>query len=202
MRESDGSLTPDWGADKIIIPNSLIQDDVLFIDSWNYAGFYENAFYTKPFQGVLLPGEHARLKTTAPEPVTHIFKVKAPLLAANETVCMVGDHDALHNWNADDPILLDHVPGQNFFTAQLNLSQSCVFRLLTNTASMTRRRSNWFVSRMANRERCKIQSRQIKKPFVNDGFVILPANTWKGAGVAIPVFSLRSAGEFWRGRVL
>ena len=31
-----------------------------------------------------------------------------------------------------------------------------------------------------------------KHTVVNDGFVRLPANTWKGAGVAIPVFSLRT----------
>jgi len=31
-----------------------------------------------------------------------------------------------------------------------------------------------------------------KHTVVNDGFIRLPADTWKGAGVAIPVFSLRS----------
>src|SRR4029079_16693413 len=40
-----------------------------------------------------------------------------------------------------------------------------------------------------------------KKTIVNDGFTVLPSTAWKGAGVAIPVFSLRSAhsggcGEF------
>ena len=37
---------------------------------------------------------------------------------------------------------------------------------------------------------------------VNDGFAGLPSNTWRGAGVAIPMFSLRSEralawGNFW-----
>jgi 4-alpha-glucanotransferase len=35
-----------------------------------------------------------------------------------------------------------------------------------------------------------------KHTIVNDGFVRLPADTWKGAGVAIPVFSLRSENSF------
>ena len=35
-----------------------------------------------------------------------------------------------------------------------------------------------------------------KHTMVNDGFVRLPASTWKGAGVAIPVFSLRSENSF------
>ena len=40
-----------------------------------------------------------------------------------------------------------------------------------------------------------------KITIANDGFISVPSNTWKGAGVAIPVFSLRSknswgVGEF------
>jgi 4-alpha-glucanotransferase len=34
---------------------------------------------------------------------------------------------------------------------------------------------------------------------VNDGFLALPSDTWKGAGVAIPVFSLRSEKSFGAG---
>ena len=35
-----------------------------------------------------------------------------------------------------------------------------------------------------------------KHTVVNDGFVVLPANHWRGAGVAVPVFSLRSEKSF------
>ena len=35
-----------------------------------------------------------------------------------------------------------------------------------------------------------------KQTIVNDGFARLPSTTWKGAGVAIPVFSLRTEKSF------
>src|SRR5205823_7978738 len=35
-----------------------------------------------------------------------------------------------------------------------------------------------------------------KTTVLHDGFVKLPNNNWKGAGVAIPVFSLRSQNSF------
>src|SRR5207244_4153357 len=35
-----------------------------------------------------------------------------------------------------------------------------------------------------------------KKTIVNDGFIALPSDRWKGAGVTIPVFSLRSKNSF------
>ena len=35
-----------------------------------------------------------------------------------------------------------------------------------------------------------------KLTIVDDGFAVLPGTTWKGAGVAVPVFSLRSDQSF------
>jgi 4-alpha-glucanotransferase len=40
-----------------------------------------------------------------------------------------------------------------------------------------------------------------KITIVHDGFAHLPNNTWKGAGVAIPVFSLRSKNSFGVGEI-
>jgi len=198
VRETDGSLTSDWGADRGIDPSGLTQDEVLLIDSWNYEGFYENAFYTKPFQGVLLPQNHARLKTTAPDVVTHVLKVKAPLLAANETVCLVGDGLALRNWNTSDPVLLDKVPGQNFFTAPLDLTQAAFpltykYGVYDTTAFKLLRLEDGKPRVLQD----TVQAN--KQTIVNDGFVVLPANTWKGAGIAVPVFSLRSDASFGAG---
>ncbi len=50
--------------------------------------------------------------------------------------------------------------------------------------------------KMATTGFCMMPWHRKKHTFVNDGFVRLPADTWKGAGVAIPVFSLRSAASF------
>jgi len=35
-----------------------------------------------------------------------------------------------------------------------------------------------------------------RQTIINNGFAVLPNNTWKGAGMAIPVFSLRSEKSF------
>ena len=59
-------------------------NELQFIDTWNHAGEYENAFFTAPFQNTLLSGNVTRVKVKAPKRVTHIFKVKAPLLQKNE----------------------------------------------------------------------------------------------------------------------
>ena len=40
-----------------------------------------------------------------------------------------------------------------------------------------------------------------KQAILHDGFAQMPYPSWKGAGVAIPVFSLRSKRKFWNRRI-
>ncbi|MCU0322707.1 MAG: hypothetical protein MUE72_09840 [Chitinophagaceae bacterium] len=49
VKNADGTVSYDWGKDKQIDP-STTSGEILILDSWNYAGYYENAFYS--FQDV------------------------------------------------------------------------------------------------------------------------------------------------------
>src|SRR5262245_34927179 len=40
MRNTDGSLTYDWGKDKTINPASFGKEELLVIDTWNHAGAF------------------------------------------------------------------------------------------------------------------------------------------------------------------
>ena len=80
LRNADGSVVEDWD-NKRITPASFRQDEVLMVDAWNRADFFENTFYTEPFRQVLLKANHTEVRVSASERPTHTFKVKAPLLA-------------------------------------------------------------------------------------------------------------------------
>ena len=54
LKNADGQLSHDWGNDKTIYPAKIKSEELLVIDSWNYAGYFENTFYTEPFKNVLL----------------------------------------------------------------------------------------------------------------------------------------------------
>src|SRR6266481_3098385 len=47
LRDPDGSMVYDWGRDRVINPARITTEELLIIDSWNHAGYYENAFYTE-----------------------------------------------------------------------------------------------------------------------------------------------------------
>ena len=203
LRNADGSFVEDWGHGDVIDSAVLEKQEVLIVDSWNHAGYVENAFYTAPFKQVFLKPPHAGLQSPAPPALsgpggagaTHTFKVKAPLLAGGQTLCLLGQGAAFGNWNTDNPLLLRRLDGGDFFGARLDLSAGSFPLAYKYGVYDVEKKA--FIRYEGGRNRTLHNTLAPRRhTIVNDGFVALPANTWKGAGVAIPVFSLRSENSF------
>src|ERR1700753_3088978 len=82
LKNEDSTLTEEWGDDKVIEPPAPGFEEIHVIDTWNYAGEFENVFYSNPFRDVLLPKHKPAKKSRTKSEITHIFQVKAPLLTA------------------------------------------------------------------------------------------------------------------------
>lgn len=168
------------------------------IDSWNDESFFENAFYTTPFTEVFFK-EGKKTKSKKEEPFTHQLKVKAPLLLPNEAICVVGSVAALGGWDRTAPVVMQK--RGDWWTAELNLSG--------NTLPATYK---YGVVNTATKEFMGFESGDNRTVFgdenphnttiLHDAFVRLPNTKWKGAGIAIPVFSLRTAASFGIGEFL
>lgn len=201
LRNTDGALTYDWGKDKTFNPASLEKEELVIIDSWNHAGAFENAFYTEPFKNVLLKHNDDPVTPGSPSAgeqrasCTHTFRVKSPLLAPRQTLCIVGSGSALQNWNTTPPALLHFNAGDDYFAVHLDFSSETfpveykygVYDLEAKKFIRFEDGPNRIVSDSIATS---------KHTIVNDGFAALPSTTWKGAGIAVPVFSLRSEKSF------
>ena len=93
--------------------------NIFVIDSWNSGSNYANVFSTAPFQNVFFK-ESKQLKFKTEEFYTHIFKIKAPLLTANECPCLLGNANELNNWSTEKPVLLQKE--DSWWVARVNLS--------------------------------------------------------------------------------
>ena len=197
LRDSRGVQTTDWGRDRILVPAGFNCKELLVIDSWNNADFVGNVFYTEPFKKVLCAENftEVKIKISAPPKPTHTFRVKSPLLAKGQTVCLLGEGATLGHWNTHVPILLGRRPDEDYFSVQLDLrGQTFPFTYKYGISDVTKKT---FICYEDGDNRLLYDAiAPGKHTMVNDGFVRLPANTWKGAGVAIPVFSLRSENSF------
>ena len=167
-------------------------EQLVVIDTWNYSGQFENAFYTAPFQKVLLDEIKSSKLKKAPRH-THTFKVKAPLLRGHESVCLAGSSDELRNWQKEDPILM-HKEG-DWWVAHLDLS-SARFPIAYKYGVYHLRKKEFVSFEEGDNRILYLNNFPEHQTILHDGFIHFAQARWKGAGVAIPVFSLRSKESF------
>ncbi len=193
LKNKDGQLTAEWGLDKIISTFPKATEDIQILDSWNHAGEYENAFFTAPFKNVLLAQEHLNSKSKPAKQYTHIFKVKAPLLNKHEVVCLSGSSETLGNWATDNSILLSKEDDWWSVTVDMNGNS---FPLAYKYGVYNTKENNFVTYENGDNRLLHSNGPAHRITLLHDGFIQLPNDTWKGAGVAIPVFSLRSKDGF------
>ena len=195
LKNIDGSFIADWGSDKTFTPSTCTTTQVTIIDAWNHAGYFENAFYTVPFQNVLLKANYTAVKAMYVKNCTHTFKVKAPLLSKGQTLCMLGNINALGNWQTDNAIVMGKVESEVYFLVNLNLTDAA-FPIIYKYGVYDLVQKQFLDFEGGNNRILYDTPETNKHTIVNDGFAVLQNNQWKGAGVAIPVFSLKSQSSF------
>lgn len=198
LKNADGTVNYDWGNDKTVNLSGIVTEELLVIDAWNYAGYFENSFYTEPFTQVLLKGNHTAVKVVAPKNTTHILKVKTPLLSGGQTLCVLGNSKKLREWNPSDPLLMSREEGNDFFALSLDLSEES-FPVAYKYGVYDTEKKTFIRFEDGNNRVLHDAGKADRTTVINDGFAVLPNNTWKGAGTAIPVFSLRSEKSFGTG---
>ena len=200
IQNADGTRSFDWGSDKSIIADQVGTIELVLIDAWNFTGYTDNAFYTAPFANVLLQGSNNQVKPAIPKNTTHVFRVKAPLLAPHQTICIIGEAKEIGGWDAAKAVPLQKIIDQPYFEIALNLSK-CNFPFVYKYGIYDTAQK-MFVSFESGNNRVLYEPVGANKlVLAQDGFAQVGHTQWKGAGVAIPVFSLRSnqsmgVGEF------
>jgi len=198
LEDEKGERTQEYGNDRIIVLGKTKASRIVVSDEWNYAGAFENAFYTAPFADILLKRK-VSIKNTAHkiagEP-THELRVKAPVLQENEVICISGSSNALHDWDKKNVLLL--TKKDNWWVIQLDLSKVSfpvgykygIYNIQKEEFTRFEEGNNRIILNDDGKDAFTI---------IHDGFTKLNNVNWKGAGVAIPVFSLRTKKSFGTG---
>ncbi|RYZ45950.1 MAG: 4-alpha-glucanotransferase, partial [Chitinophagaceae bacterium] len=167
-------------------------EDLVLIDSWNDESFYENAFFTTPFNEVFFR-DAKKSKPKKEEDYTHLFKIKAPLVQGAEAVCMLGNTPELGAWNLEAPLLM--TKKGDWWTLEITLPSESL--PISYKYGVVDTETGSFIQFETGDDRF-LFSDDIgnKRTIIHDAFIRLPNTAWKAAGIAIPVFSLRTANSF------
>ncbi|HXD00809.1 MAG TPA: 4-alpha-glucanotransferase [Verrucomicrobiae bacterium] len=203
LRQSNGTFEMDVAQGRAINPDWRKLAAVTTVDSWNSPGFVENVFHTEPFQRVLLHDNRTTISPATPDQhVTHRFRVRAPVLGPGQALCLLGSSSRFRNWNTGQPLLLSREPGSDILSVELDLSGGVL--PVEYKYGVFDQGSNQFMRFEAgeNRKLREAAAESGGLVVTDDGFARLPLKFWRGAGVAMPVFSLRSEKSFGIGEFL
>lgn len=150
-------------------------------DIWIWPGMVENAWLTAPFSKVFFK----QPVTALPEPALYTFRVHAPLLKG--TVYLIGNIPQLGEWDTAQAIPLTNTAEGDFITV------ADIPRGVLIEYKYGKREGDQFIyeegeNRVLFTGEFNIHGRTI----IHDGFARFHVTPWRGAGVAVPVFSLRS----------
>ncbi len=200
LKEEDGTFIYDGGKDKKITPASYQSGSIVFLDAWNYEGYSENAFLSEPFRNVLFKNHETQTDKAEPSNYTHTFRVKAPLLVKGQVICLTGSCEALKNWNTNTPFFLQKNEEEGYWYSNLDLRKAALPLSYKYGVYDSAKNELVYLENGENRV-LSYEGNDDVKTVLNDGFIHFSDASWKGAGVAVPVFSLRTenswgVGEF------
>jgi 4-alpha-glucanotransferase len=198
LREDGKEDTVEFGDDRVVALDETNAAEIILFDTWNYSGETENAYFTQAFQEVLLKTPKA-VTAIAPKAIknyTHQFKIKAPILHEEEAICITGAATELGNWSTEKPVLL--AKNKTWWKVKLSLS-AATFPVAYKYGIYNIKNKKFIAFETGDNRILSGDAGKKKITICHDGFINIKYTPWKGAGVAVPVFSLRSKNSFGTG---
>ncbi|KAB2823068.1 MAG: 4-alpha-glucanotransferase, partial [Paludibacter sp.] len=193
FNESTGTYTEEWETGRTVRVLEKSPAHVFCSDQWNAANDLANVFLTTPFRQVLLRDAHGSALPVYPKKYTHFFRVKAPVLDPRQVVCIIGDCDAFGNWSTQKPLLLTKY-GEEW---QLAVDLSKCAGDVHYKYGFFDPEDGVFCGFEEGPDRTAVVINDTKSMVqMSDGFVRVNISGWKGAGVGLPVFSIRTKKSF------
>ncbi len=193
VKEEQGNVIEEWGKNRIFSKNEA-SDNYKLIDSWQ--DFPSNkSFYSSVFtKNLFRHNDSVKESLSISSKLT--IKVFAPLVEKNQSLAILGNQRGLNFWDSKNPVLMSC---SNYPEWEIELDVSIIdfpleYKFLvvnTKTKSIVRWENGF------NRQFNFSTEEKKNQHTIISGFRFqedLPE--WKGAGMAIPVFSLRSKDSY------
>lgn len=187
-----GNYLEDWGEQRFI-DLSALNDDTIILDTWIDMGAIQNNFYTAPFKNIFIPKRKKLIKSQKKK--SFQLKVLAPLLSPSESLIVVGNNDFFGNWETRKGVKMNF-DGHSWVA---EIDQNKIATKLEYKYCIVDEKGA-LVKYENGTNRILIHPIDDIHFQVQDGYVRFDER-FRGTGIAIPVFSLRTkksygVGEF------
>jgi len=195
--EENGSFNWEWGKNRILFAKDFKTEYLHLMESWRAPSNEEKVFYSSAFDQVLMK-YHLRSKPKiSNRKKTLRFQIQVPRIGEDYQLCLIGNIPQLGGWDTKNPLLLSC--GENFPLWSCEISIPEIKETI---------KYKYGIFHVSKKELITIEEgadRFFEIPALEENQYVLvksdesfryPLGNWKGAGVAVPVFSLRSENSF------
>lgn len=202
LKEGSGHVIWEWGDDRELHLDDKDVDRLLLRDFWRPPGDPENALGSFAFTGNLMKrSARQRGREITGEAGMHRFRLYAPRIGRDQVFCILGEHEALGGWNPLKPVFMND-RDYPWWTADVHIPKK-EHRIAYKYAIYDRRQKR-LLEWESGEDRVIEHLEPVKKSDLcihSDIRFRYSNGPWRGSGVAVPVFSLRSrnsagVGEF------
>lgn len=198
VRHENGYVKEEWGKGHRFHAGSGVREYELF-DRW------QDQPWDKPYYSVVFTDCVCKRINRAMAPVvipgSLLLSVDAPMVASDEVVAVSGNCDALGNWDIAKAVILSDAfyPTWGCIIPLNGMPVEVEYKFL-----IIKKDSREVVAwEGGNNRKMVVKPATVGECMVHSGMrLVNPKAPWRGAGVAIPVFSLRSDDGFGVGEFL
>lgn len=193
LKNQQGYFTWEWGKNRKIAFNKKEAEEVRLRDFWRTGADPENALYSAAFQQVLLkrPDEKAKRKTR-PAPRTLRLQLHTPAIDPRYKFAVLGAEPALGTWKEANAVVMDDTEAP-LWKVELDASninfplhyKYVIYDTVNSRVIEWEEGSNRVIRDFV------CESEKSLKVHTDEKFRRTTGH-WKGAGVAVPLFSLRT----------
>ena len=181
------TVRTEWKKHVLNLPAGMEPEILTVYDRWNDRPA-DSPFYSSAFTKAIFGRKPEKAKK-APKGANVLFKVAAPALRPNEVLALAGSGKTLKDWTKVVPFDGSAYP---MWTLALNVTEPFSYKIVVADkdtlapVAWADGENRWFASVPRKGEVIVEADLQVK----------FSGRNWKGAGTAIPVFSLRTEDDF------
>ena len=181
------TVRKEWKKHLLVLPEGTKARSVNVYDRWIDRPA-DSPFYSSAFTDAIF-GRKAAKSVKAPADANVVIQASAATLRPNEVLGIAGSGKALKDWTKVVPFDESHFP---VWTLQLNVSEPFAYKFVVadrktlEPVAWEDGENRWFLN-VPGKDEAAVEA---------DAQVHFSGRDWKGAGTAIPVFSLRTEDDF------
>jgi 4-alpha-glucanotransferase len=187
----------EWGKNRFLSLKNLKKDNIYLIESWRSPSSEEKVFYSSAFEKNLMsPRQKLKAKKTTAKKSLR-FQIQVPRIGGDYQLCVLGNIPQLGSWDGNNPLLL--TCGDNFPLWAGEINCAAVKEPIKYKYGIYDIKKKELATLEEGEDRYFEVPKLKEENFLltkSDESFRYPIGNWKAAGVAVPVFSLRTENGF------